>query len=165
MTSKREQLVPIAQLIDSHHDWWRFPTQEPVQGFMGTGPVIIVGDQPSTSSWEESHPNRRVFYGLLPTIDAANAHLTDLYKRRGPAGELKRGLPPDFQEHLAIFQQELAILQPHRVIALGRFAFELLNTHVPQVTPMLAWMWHFSYVGRYGKEQQYEANARKALGA
>src|SRR4051794_24258962 len=104
--SKRAQLLTLAEIIDSHPDWWRFPTEDVVQGFLGTDPLFIVGDQPSTSQWDIFNLNRRAFYDLLPKIGAANAHLTDLYKRRGRSGALKDGLPGDFQQHLNFFRKE-----------------------------------------------------------
>jgi hypothetical protein len=61
-----DRLHEMAALIDSRSDWWRFPEEEIVKGFNGRGRLFIVGDQPSTSSWEFSHPNRRALYDLLP---------------------------------------------------------------------------------------------------
>src|SRR5258706_5646151 len=90
--------------IASRPGWWCYPCEEVVRGFMGTGKLFIVGDQPSTSSWSVDHPHRRAFYDLLAEVGAGNAHLTDLYKRRGSAGDLKRGLPSDFDDHLKIFR-------------------------------------------------------------
>lgn len=132
---------------------------------MGTDPVLIVGDQPSTSAWEYSNPNRRTFYDLLAKVGAGNAHLTDLYKRRGLSGALLEGLPADFAEHLTIFRQEIDILKPKRVVALGHHAYGLLAIHIPEIKPLLMRMWHFAYVVRYNKIARYEANIREALEA
>jgi hypothetical protein len=161
--SKKEQLRQLAGKIDTNADWWRFPTQDPIQGFLGTDPIFIVGDQPSTSEWGISHPNRMVFYGHLQKVVAANAHLTDLYKKRGRSGALKQGLPEDFEEHLVFFRKEIEILQPTRVVALGQLAYDLLVQHVAELRPMLRRMWHFSYVVRSGRLSQYEANMRRAI--
>jgi hypothetical protein len=159
----RDQLLGLASIIDSHPDWWRFPTEGLVQGFLGDDPLFIVGDQPSTSSWNESHPNRRAFYDTLPRVGAARAHLTDLYKRRGRAGELGAEIPPDFEEHLAFFRRELEILQPKRVVALGNAAYGLLIRFIPELRGMLSRMWHFSYVVRARRVPEYEANIQNAL--
>jgi hypothetical protein len=43
-------LAELARIIDNHSDWWRFPEEGPIRGFLGNGPLFIVGDQPSTSS-------------------------------------------------------------------------------------------------------------------
>ena len=155
----------MAAVIDSRADWWRFPDEGTVQGFMGMGPLFMVGDQPSTRPWEYGHPNRRAFYDLLPRVGAADAHLTDLYKVRGRAGALRHGIPPDFGDHVEFFRKELALLGPTRVVALGHHAYRLLCRHVPEVRPMLGRMWHFAYVVRYNKLAQYENNMRVAINA
>ena len=80
-----KQLSKLATIIASHPDWWCFPEDDPVRGFLGTDQLFIVGDQPSTSLWPPSNPNRRAFYELLTRVGASNAHLTDLYKKRRSA--------------------------------------------------------------------------------
>ena len=82
-TNQAKRLAELAGKIDSHVTWWRFPEEPPVRGFLGTDRLFLVGDQPSTSSWDFSNPNRRAFYSLLKRLGVANAHLTDLYKGRG----------------------------------------------------------------------------------
>jgi hypothetical protein len=158
-----DQLLTMAAVIDSHQDWWRFPAEGPVQGFMGASSVFIVGDQPSTSPWEYSNRNRRVFYDLLPRVGAADAHITDLYKKRGKSGALKKQIPADFMEHVALFRREVELLRPARVIALGHHSYQLLRTHVPEIGPVLHLMWHFAYVVRFNKVGLYETNMRHAL--
>jgi len=163
---KLDGLRDLAGRIDLNkpNGWWRFPTEPDfVQGFMGTS-LFIVGDQPSTSDWGDSNPNRRVFYDLLRQVGAGDAHLTDLYKRRDKAGSLRRALPEDFPEHVRFFREELALLKPLRVVALGRLAYQLLWDHVSEVRPNLSWMWHFAYVVRYNKKAFYENNMRLAFG-
>jgi len=161
--SRTRRLAELAAIIDSHADWWRFPAEKPVRGFLGTRRLFIVGDQPSTSSWDSWNPNRRAFYDLLARIGAADAHLTVLYKVRGRSGALKADLPPDFGVHLKLFRQELDILKPTRVVALGRHACGLLAEHAPEVRSILGWMWHFAYAVRYGRIAAWEANARAAI--
>ena len=161
--SQYHRLAELAAVIRSHSDWWLFPAEGAVRGFLGTDPLFIVGDQPSTSPWESSHPHRREFYGLLARLGAGNAHLTDLYKKRGLAGSLRKGLPDDFSEHLAFFREELAILQPTRIVALGEDAHRLITAHVSDVVPVLHRMWHFGYAVRRGRVSEWEANTRRAL--
>ena len=161
--AKKDALRVLAERIHSQKDWWLFPDQGSIQGFMGTDPVFIVGDQPSKSEWPPEHPNRRAFYGLLQKIGAPNVHLTDLYKKRGECGALRTGLPDDFEEHVNLFRREIEILQPIRIVALGHLAHQLLMQHVPECKPMLRLIWHFSYAVRYGKLSQYEADMRRAI--
>src|SRR6476660_6707840 len=96
--------------IDRRPGWWRYPSEDLVQGFLGEGPVFIISDQPSTDPWDQAHPHRRAFYDVLGSTEAGGFHLTDLYKRRGPAGQLKRGIPADFSQHLAFLQAEIELL-------------------------------------------------------
>lgn len=157
------RLAELATMIDPHPGWWRFPEEWPIRGFLGNGPLFIVGDQPSTSPWDLLHPNRRAFYDLLLRLGLSNAHLTDLYKKRGRSGALKRGLPADFEIHLKLFRDEIEILRPTRIVALGREAHNLLKTNVPEIMPILRRMWHFAYAVRYRRIAEWEENARLAL--
>jgi hypothetical protein len=157
-------LLQLAEFIDSQEDWWRFPTDGSVLGFMGDDPRwFIVGDQPSTSPWGPSHPSRRAFYGGLAALGAGGAHLTDLYKRRGRSGELSGRIPADFQQHLDMFMREVALIRPEKLIAIGQLAHDLLSAHLPELRPKLHQMWHFSYARRVPREA-YRKNMERALG-
>jgi hypothetical protein len=163
-SSKRNQLLEMALVIDSSPNWWRFPTEKIVEGFLGTDPIFIVGDQPSTSQWNVNNRNRRGFYDTLIKIGAANAHLTDLYKRRGSSGELSKRIPDDLQEHVEFFRKEVELLNPTRVLALGDLAYQFLALLTPELKPNLIRVWHFSYAVRYGKLSEYESQLRDAIG-
>jgi uracil-DNA glycosylase len=104
-----------------------------------------------------------MLYDLLPKVGVADAHLTDLYKRRGKSGSLRTEIPRDFKAHIEFFRAELKLLDPTIVVALGDHAYELLEENVPEVRPILRKMWHFAYVTRYRKGALYEANMRLAF--
>ena len=164
-----EPLREMSKLIEDRKadGWWQFPREPLVEGFMGTGD-FIVGDQPSTSEWDYSNRNRRVFYDLLSQVGLGNSHTTDIYKRRGKSGTLKERIranepPEDFMKHIEFFRDELALLKPTRVVALGHDAQWLLKRFVPEVLPILSRMWHFAYVVRYNKTALYENNVRVAF--
>ena len=142
------ELQRLARRIDATPAWWRFPSEEQVGGFLGAGEVFFVGDQPSTSPWPRHDRGRRLFYDGLVAAGLGDAHLTDLVKRRGRASALRDGLPDDFDLHLAFFREELALLQPRRVVAIGRLCEELLRAHVPEVRDRLAYVTHFAYAIR-----------------
>src|SRR5205085_2177720 len=149
MSDIENALQALADRIRARPDWWMFPSEGLVKGFVGAGPVFLVGDQPSLSEWPESDPNRRVFYDTLAEVGLTNAHITDLVKRRGASSELHyRGLPPDFAEHLAFFREEVALLQPVRIIAMGRTTEKLIREHLPELRSQLRYVWHFAYVNR-----------------
>jgi hypothetical protein len=162
-------LSELSEMIEKRKadGWWQFPPEPTVGGFMGTG-QFIVGDQPSTSDWGCSNRNRRVFYDLLSQVGLGNSHITDVYKKRGKSGTLKKRVranepPDDFIEHIELFRAELALLNPIRVVALGYDASWLLKRYVPEVLPILSRMWHFAYVVRYNKTTLYEDNVRTAF--
>jgi len=125
-------------------------------------PIVIVGDQPSKSPWNESHPHRRIYYDTLKKVGAANVHLTDLYKRRGESSSLKHLIPDDFEQHLDFFRREIAILKPTRIVALGQLAYNLLQVNFPELKD-LGQMWHFAYVSRSGKSHLYESHMKRAI--
>lgn len=156
-------LNKLAQEISLHSDWWLFPIHEPIQGFWGTGPVFIVGDQPSTSEWGPEHPHRKVFYETLKAIGMQNAHLTDIYKKRGLSGSLKSGLPTDFSLHLDLFRREIKILKPIKIIALGELAQRLLKQNLPEWRHPIPRIWHFSHVVKVGRQSEYPANMREMI--
>jgi len=160
---KHKALSQLAKEITTGQSCWLFPKENEIGGFFGTDPIAIVGDEPSTSSWDRAHPHRRIFYDTLKKVGASNAHLTDLYKKRGYSGGLQNSLPQDFQNHLKYFRRELEIVKPIRVVAIGWLAYNLLRYHLPELNPMLGRMWQFSYVGRSGKSHLYEAHMRRAI--
>ena len=163
MSTTSHHLRQLAAAIDARPDWWRFPQESVVQGFMGEGPLFLVGDQPSTSSWSYHNPGRRALYDALAQLGLGGAHLTDLYKRRGPASQLAKGLPDDFDEHLNFFAAELEALAPIRVVAMSQLAYDLLRTHVSTVIPMLDRVWHFAYAVRAQRVDEYEDHLRSVL--
>jgi hypothetical protein len=163
LTKKQAALLALAENIRSQEDWWRFPTENLVQGFMGTDQIFIVGDQPSTDEWGPTHPNRRAFYDTLQKVGLQNAHLTDLYKKRGLSGELKWKLPDDFSYHLDLFQKEIEILKPTLIVALGELAQRLLIENLKEWKISIPRIWHFSHVVRAGKESEYENNMREII--
>lgn len=145
--SKKEQLRILEKRIISYGDqWWLFPPDEKrlIKGFLGTGPIFLVGDQPSTSTWNENNPNRILFYSVISALGLQNAHLTDIYKRRGKSSSLCEKLPRDFPEHINIFCEEVSILQPTKIVAMGHLAFSLIQQHLPELKPITRQVTHFA---------------------
>src|SRR5438094_6712110 len=87
-------------------DPWLFPEHGKVKGFLGTGPVMLVAERPSTVR-APGYP--RLLYSLLDKHNAGAAHLTDIIKSRGTVGE---AYPADMGLHRRIFDRELKIVQP-----------------------------------------------------
>ena len=156
-------LQKLKAKIESHKDFWLFPSQDSVKGFLGTDPIFIVGDQPSTDEWPPEHPHRKVFYETLQNVGLANAHLTDLYKKRGLSNSLEQSIPPDFPHHLSLFKEEIEILKPKLIVALGQLAQRLLIQNLKDWSLVVPRIWHFSYVVRAGRESEYAANMRDII--
>jgi hypothetical protein len=136
-------LTNLERKIRSHH-WWTFDPEGAVEGFKGAGPIVIVGDQPSTSDWPPNHPNRLLFYGTLASLNIGGAHLTDVIKRRGKASASAKRLPADFDNHLAILRREFRIVSPTRIIALGELAERWLRNYFPACTNRVCGIIHFA---------------------
>ncbi len=156
-------LEQMAEEIRATPRWWLFPTDGEVKGFLGSSPIFFVGDQPSHSEWGSNHPSRVAFYSALLSVGAGNAHLTDLYKKRGERSELREGLPRDFIRHLRFFRREVDLLQPTRIIALGRLAYKILWNETPELRPKLRRVWHFAYVARTHQIDVYKRQIRYAM--
>jgi uracil-DNA glycosylase len=138
------RLESLAREIHTFEDPWLFPQEHPVSGFFGMGPVMIIGDQPSTSPWSKANPGRRLFYGTLLQLGLEDSHITDVYKNRGKSGELERYVPADLQEHIEILKREIDIVRPKQIAALGRRAETLLHRHLPDLSPKAIYIQHFS---------------------
>ena len=108
------------------------------------------------------HPHRRAYYDLLADEGVGEAHLTDLYKKRGQAGELKNGLPADFQEHLQFFLKEVDLLQPTTILAMGKDAYNLLRRHTPKLSKRCFRVWHFGAV-RHGNLEEFQTSLRNGI--
>ena len=124
-------------------DAWLFPQRRVVSGFMGTGPIVIVGWRPSWSLFEDDGANRQ-FYEILTDHGLENAHLTNIVKSRGRKGESD---PLDFALHEEIFWRELEIISASfAVVPMGdaydRVAELLISrgvkplAHLPQYASM-----------------------------
>ena len=125
-TAQLDALCEIKSAHPPSTDWWFFPGEDEnkVQGFLGTGKIFIVGDQPSRDDWPYEHEHRRAFYNLLKEESAGDCHLTDFYKRRGLRGELKNGFDPVKHPDSAeqVFRWEVELLRPSTILAMGRIA-------------------------------------------
>jgi len=141
---KRVRLLSKLERKIRSHDWWTFDSEGAVEGFKGPGPIVIVGDQPSTSEWRPGHPNRVLFYGTLESLNIGGAHLTHVIKRRGTASASAKQLPPDFDRHLAILRREFRIISPVRIIALGALAERWLRYYFPECTNRVCGIIHFA---------------------
>lgn len=126
---------------------WLFPAREPVQGFLGTGPIMFVGERPSTGSFMDKQS--LLLYSLLEKHGVPNAHLSDVIKTRAKAREL---YPQDMSPHWHVFNREIEIVQPRVVIAFGQRAYDMLQFSLSGPNIKLQQIYHYSYARR-GKDK------------
>ena len=147
------------EIVDRIPDAWLFPTRGPVFGFLGASPVMLVAERPSTGQFESRAD--KLLYSLLEKLGVPDAHLTDVIKSRGRVGD---PYPSDISEHRRVFERELAIVQPHLIIAFGQKVYDLLQFTLAGGGATIRTVWHYSYTRRGAdKPAAFEAQLRNAL--
>ncbi|MGI4791922.1 MAG: uracil-DNA glycosylase family protein [Janthinobacterium lividum] len=122
-TAKIQQLELLRDEIEaSMTNAWLFPNREPVQGFLGTGSVMFVGERPSTSNF--NCKPARFLYSLLEKHRVPDAHLTDVIKTRAGVND---PYPEDLSLYWHFLNRELKIIQPRLVIAFGPKVYNILQ--------------------------------------
>jgi uracil-DNA glycosylase len=142
---KRKHLLVLQTKIEnSISDPWTFEQRGAVEGFLGRGPIMFVGERPSTSPF----PSRRSdqLYNALTRAGLADSHLTDIIKTRGKVGV---PYPDDLGQHKEIFNEELAIVRPRIVVAFGNTAYAMLRWHLAGTQVVLRRLCHYSFA--YGR--------------
>ncbi len=118
--------------------------QAEVQGFLGTGPIMFVAERPSTGNF--GGVADRLLYRVLEGLGAADAHLTDVIKSRGL---VRAPYPEDIGPHRRIFDKEIEIIRPKRIIAFGQKVHDLLQFSLAGSGIKIVQVWHYSR-GRWG---------------
>ncbi len=137
---------------------WFFPDSAgAIQGYLGTDPVVFVGQRPSTGRGGLSRQALGGFYTLLCEYGFAGAHVTDIVKEQMPVGvpsneQVERNWP--------FFREELEILQPKVLVALGSWVFQTLDQRLDALLPVRRFT-HYSY--RFGQASQLEQELRANL--
>ncbi len=145
-------------ILASAADPWLFPENGKVKGFLGTGPLMLVAERPSTG---HVGAPPRLLYSLLEKYNAAGAHLTDLIKSRGKVGE---PYPADMGLHRRIFDRELEIVQPTLIVTFGKKVYDLLQFSLAGRRITIRPVWHYAYARRgVDKAIAFEKQIRNAL--
>jgi uracil-DNA glycosylase len=164
--AKREKLAELRTRMEQRfrHDFpepdrwlWFFEGNDEVAGYLGTEPVMFVGQRPSTGKGGTARVALGGFYGLLVDYGFAKAHVTDLVKER-----MKVGTPSDDQVkwNWPFLREELDIIRPKVVVALGGWVHETLEQRIPYLLPIER-MTHYSY--RFANQLQREKRLRGDL--
>jgi hypothetical protein len=123
--SKHLLLHQLQERIQSTvQDAWFFPQRGTVAGFLGTGPVVIVGRRPSWGTFSDEGGNH-LFYEILCEFGLENAHLTNFLKSRGNRGDPD---PPDRAVQEAFFDEEVRIISPPCLVASMGDAYDQVST-------------------------------------
>ena len=146
--SKREALGSLrARIIQEVYvkDWrdvWFFVERKElgVTGWQGTQDIMFVGTNPSTGRGSEkpvknlrSDPLFGLFYPQLKDNEFGNAHLTDLIKIRATNEEQAMLLADGalMKQHAGYLLEEIEIIEPRLIVALGGDCLELLKDCLP----------------------------------
>lgn len=141
---KRTKLIELqAEIYAMIDKAWLFPSNGNVQGFLGTGPIMIVAERPSTGTFFRT--SDRLLYALMEKYGAANAHLTDVIKSRGKVGD---PYPDDIRADRVFFDRELEIVQPKRIVTFGQKVHNLLQFTLAGSGIPVVQTWHYAS-GRY----------------
>ena len=167
MEEKRQQLLEHKAAIERElegRDPWFFPSQDGVDGYMGTGPVMFVGQRPSTGGGElggrgPSAVAFQAFYASLKRHGFENAHLTDLVKERKKVGALSR---EELDRNWPFFENELSVVKPVVVVALGGDVLEPLVRRIDRIVPFWR-VTHYAYRYRKGSRigQQFDRDIQR----
>jgi len=159
MTATSQLLELREDILSRIPDAYLFPEHAGVRGFLGCGPVMLVGERLSTGRFPS--PADQLLYSLLQKYGAADAHLTDVIKSRANA---RAPYPSDMTIHRRLFDRELEIVQPSVIITFGAKVHDLLRFAFAGAHVEIRQIWHYSYARRWpSKTEAFEEQLRDAL--
>lgn len=159
MREKREMLERLRARIvrevylQEWYEVWFFPPRNGVEGWRGTQRIMFVGLNPSTGRFQSKYD--KYFYAQLRQQGFGRAHLTDVIKERAVGDEVKtiRDDAPRMKRYEGYLREELGIIGPRLIVALGHKAHDILtkewNLKGAVYIPHYAW--------RFGKRRQFAA--------
>lgn len=125
-----------------------FPTYQGVKGFYGDKDYIFVAGQPSESIFPTRWDKR--LFKFMADNKFSNAHLTDLVKCRGKAG--KQLSQYELNNCVGWLSEEINIVNPKAIIALGNKAFDELKIRFRPVVCVTHYSDRFINDSEYGEE-------------
>lgn len=165
--TKAQQLEALYKEIIADKNKWTFPRLGKVQGFLGTGPVMVVAARPSMARFDAARVGAgrdavTLLYRALAknAVFGHNAHVTDYIKTRARGGA---AWPEDLQAEARLFERELDIVQPRWLIALGEEVFLTLRHPAAVRGIPLGAVWHYAYARRFRKPAQFMRQMAEAL--
>jgi uracil-DNA glycosylase len=136
-------------------DVWFFPELDGVKGWSGAAHIMFVGLNPSTGTF----PSKAgvMFYDSLRKNDLSDAHITDLYKIRMKGKLVHKILTsPELEKlHRAWLKEEVRLLEPHVIVALGHQTFGILKNWLPELSSRIVKIHHYAWAQRYGRSEVF----------
>lgn len=131
--------------------FWHFPTCKGVKGFFGDKEYIFVCPQPHEGIFDPFNIRLdRRLYDNLAKHGFEDAHLTDMVKCRG--AKYKELTDVEVRNCVGWLKEEIQIVQPQAIIAMGTKSFDALNKYRFQPVLMVT---HYS--NYYVSDEDYEA--------
>lgn len=128
-----------------------------------------MGFRPSTDLWKEDAPSRRLLYGAINAHSLGDAYLTDCIKERSKVIDDTKNY--DLPWNLDVLSQELEIVRPEIIIALGTKAERFLYRHnfarrysvVASYHFGISHNWAYKWTSRQHAEQAFMDDFAKAV--
>lgn len=151
--NKLKQLQALKRRMERALDspLWFFRSENGVDGYWGTDPVMFVGERPSLGGYvggpgragRVRHADQVLgrFFGLLKEYGFARAHVTDIVKE-----QMRVGVPSDEQveRNWPYFLEELKIVEPKIIVAVGGWVYRTLEQRLNRPASLRR-VTHYSY--------------------
>ena len=159
----KQRIVKLFPEGDAEGQSWFFPPGEKigvtgVEGYEGIGPVMIVGPRPSFGGGNSPGALERFYQVLAADERLRRAHLTDIVKERGTGNPTK----DELERNWRFFVEELKIIQPTVVLALGDWVFLTLGRKLDRLVPLLL-VTHYAY--RFNARPSFKKDMERVLKA
>jgi hypothetical protein len=157
VTDKQRRLRELKQRMEEHFSKLWFFTDEGgrVDGYLGTEPVMFVGIRPSTGKGGLAPQALGYFYRLMIEYGFSQAHVTDVVKE-----QMETGLPSPEQveRNWPFFLEELRIVEPKHVVALGGWVFDTLRRRLDSPVPIRITHYSYRFCSRSKLEERLRAD-------
>jgi len=143
-------------------DVWFFPERDGVKGWCGAARIMFVGLNPSMGTFQSK--GDFMFYDSLRQNGLSDAHITDLYKIRlnGKSVSMAFAKPELAQLHKTWLKEEVRLLEPYFIVALGNKTFKILKTWLPEhLHSRIVEIHHYSWANRYQKSEVFAKDVAK----
>ena len=162
VADKQRRLRELRQRMEDHFKlhfpdsrlWFFTDEGGGVDGYLGTEPVMFVGSRPSSGRGGLAPQVLGDFYGLMKEYGFSQAHVTDVVKEVGEGDPS----PEEVKQNWPFFLEELRIVQPKVVVALGRWVFDTLEQRLDWLVPVRRFT-HYAYRFRSHSKREEQSRA------